>query len=297
MSMIEPGVGNVVGHGGLTEETGTFSGARGTELAYHVWKADRSEQPERVIVFIHGIGSYAAPYRRVAEGIGCEGQHMYALDLRGHGSSGEKRGEFGCRRVVLEDIDRFVDLARSEHPQARLVMSGESMGAMLSLAYAAWRPEKVDALLLVAPAMALRPKWVTNGGSLIGFVRGLLIPEAPTIPLNTTLPECSRDKRFVEECLNDPIPLPSASIRYMWTLFTFTFAWTRRYPRCIKSPVLILQGGDDPLLDPAVPPRLLRLLAATDKELHWVPEAWHTLFSDPQTPLVYTTMTDWLSRH
>lgn len=105
----------------------------------------------RPIVFLHGMGTSAASWSKVAELLGDRFETV-AIDLIGHGDSPVPDDPDEYRRDrVLADIDDVL-ATLSEPP----VLVGHSLGGYLALAYAATRPGAVRALVVLATGPGYR---------------------------------------------------------------------------------------------------------------------------------------------
>jgi lysophospholipase len=302
----------------------SFAAAGGVQLSCA--RLDVGQGAGRVMVFLHGIGSYGALYYHMAEGLCGAVDHVYFPDLRGHGRSGGKRGDLGRPRQVLDDIDVILAGVRAEHPGAAVVLAGESMGGLLALAYASEHPDTIDGLVLAAPALKLSSKGIGTRDSIRRGWEGLFSTTksgpAGSIPVTGGFPnEVPRDRRFVELTMSDPLVLQSVSLKYLATLGSFIFLWPARYAQALADatrgkpqrtagndrrmaeslahrgggplPVLILQGGQDQVMDSAAPRRFAAMVPSA--EYVEFPDAWHNLFSDPDSPRVLATISEWVS--
>jgi lipase len=102
----------------------------------------------RPVLLVHGVTSTGARFRRLAEDE-LPGIRVLALDLRGHGRSTWDPPWSVARNV--EDLLRTLDAAGA--PRAALV--GHSFGGLIVMALAAAHPDRVEALALVDPAVAI----------------------------------------------------------------------------------------------------------------------------------------------
>lgn len=314
----------------MTGESGTeprfvsITGAGGVPLT--LARIDVASDTGRVLLFLHGIGSYGALYYHIAEGLADAVDSVYFPDLRGHGRSGGTRGDLGSPSQVLEDIGCMVAAVRDEHPGAAVVLAGESMGGLLALAYSAERPDTLDGLILAAPALGLNTRQLASRESIRRGLATMFDPSAGQIPVTGGVPgQKPRDLRFVEMTTRDPLVQQSVSLKYLATLGVFIFNWPTRYARALRQltvgtseahresapevdkkalaeglagreagplPVLLLQGGKDMVVDRAASRRLADIVPST--EFVEFPEAWHNLFSDPEAPRVLAVMTEWI---
>lgn len=116
--------------------------ADGTKvIVWHV--PPRQDRP--VFLYFHGNGGslrYRVPRFR---NLTADGSGLVALSYRGYGGSEGSPSEAG----LLADADAAYAFARARHPQAKLVVWGESLGTGVAVALAA--RTKVDAVILEAP--------------------------------------------------------------------------------------------------------------------------------------------------
>jgi pimeloyl-ACP methyl ester carboxylesterase len=101
----------------------------------------------RPIVLVHGLGGSHLNWLPVGRRLTAHGR-VLALDLAGHGrtpSAGRTAHVAANRRL----LGRFLETVA----KAPAVLMGNSMGGYLSMAEAAAEPDKVAALVLVAPAV------------------------------------------------------------------------------------------------------------------------------------------------
>lgn len=99
-----------------------------------------------VMVLVHGLGGSLVNWRAVAPGL-AQGRRVRSLDLRGHGRSAMPRDASIDENLAL--LARFIE--REAGHSVTLV--GNSMGGLLSLLLAAQRPDLVESLVLVNPAV------------------------------------------------------------------------------------------------------------------------------------------------
>jgi lipase len=104
----------------------------------------------RPVVVVHGVTNTGARYRRLAQEA-LSAARVLAPDLRGHGHS-TWDPPWSVERHVA-DLLEALDAAGL----ARAAVVGHSFGGLIGMALAAARPERVEALALVDPAVALAP--------------------------------------------------------------------------------------------------------------------------------------------
>lgn len=104
------------------------------------------------VLLIHGLGGSPYDLRPLAEALAAQGMHSEAPLLPGHGGStdGAEIDENDWLRVGASALERLNERGGS------VFIVGFSMGGALAIRLAASRPELVDGLILLAPALALR---------------------------------------------------------------------------------------------------------------------------------------------
>ena len=98
------------------------------------------------VVLVHGLGGALLNWRAVAPGL-AQGRRVLALDLRGHGRSAMPRDASIPENLSL--LARFIE----REAKGSVTLVGNSMGGYLSMQLAAQRPELVESLVLVNPAL------------------------------------------------------------------------------------------------------------------------------------------------
>ncbi len=101
---------------------------------------------DQTIIFIHGLGSYLKAWEKNIAGLKDQ-YRCIAVDLPGYGKSGKKphSGMMSFYAGVIKDL---IDELKLEN----VVLAGHSMGGQISMMFAINYPEKVDKLILAAPA-------------------------------------------------------------------------------------------------------------------------------------------------
>jgi alpha-beta hydrolase superfamily lysophospholipase len=110
-------------------------------------------QADTVVLFLHGVRATGAELEASARALGqATGANVIRLDLRGHGLSEGTPGDLTHRWQYEEDVVDVLATLRREHPSAKLVLAGHSMGGGIALA--TWREKPaLDAMVLFAPLL------------------------------------------------------------------------------------------------------------------------------------------------
>lgn len=228
----------------------------------------RPPQPLAVIGIVHGYGDHSGCYTELMERLAAAGFEAHAIDLRGHGRSGGRRGFARHWSDFLDDLQAFVErLQRSTgaHLQAGalpLFLLGQSHGALLLVHAALHGLSGVRGMLFTSPYLRFTlpvTPWKLRVGRLIRTV-------APGFPMPTDI--------RVEMLTSDPEVLVLArgdALRLRIVTPGWFFAAQRAQAEALARapdfhlPVLIIQGGRDPITDPAASEAFFRRLGSEDK--------------------------------
>lgn len=119
---------------------------RGGELAGGQWRADAAGLP---LLAVHGITATHRAWRVVADALDAR---VIAPDLRGRGRSNGLPGPYGLRDHA-DDLARTLDALHVD----RVLVVGHSMGAFVSVRFAAAHPDRVAGLVLIDGGLPLPP--------------------------------------------------------------------------------------------------------------------------------------------
>jgi pimeloyl-ACP methyl ester carboxylesterase len=199
------------------------------------------------IVLLHGFGSSLQTWDAWARTLSAD-HRVIRLDLPGAGLSGvDPNGDYGDERT-LQILEALLD--RLGVPRAAFV--GNSLGGRIAWKFAATRPHRVDALILISP----------DGFASPGFEYG----KTPEIPASLKLMEVFLPKRLLKMSLSpaygDPSRLTDAVVDRYYDLLRAPGARAAMLERmhqsvlveptallgCIQAPTLLLWGTKDRMI-------------------------------------------------
>jgi predicted alpha/beta-fold hydrolase len=103
----------------------------GTELAYRHYVA-RTPATDRIAIVVHGSsGSSRSAIHALSMALAARGVESFAVDVRGHGSSGT-RGDIRYAGQLEDDLADLVAEIRKTRPTAPLTLIGHSSGGGLA---------------------------------------------------------------------------------------------------------------------------------------------------------------------
>ena len=126
----------------------------GKNLFLRHWPSASSSRVS--VLILHGITAYSGPYAALlGEPLARAGFDAWGLDLRGHGLSDGRRGDYPGPQRFERDLAEVIGFVRSRAD--RLVVLGHSLGVLSALVAQRMAPEKVDGLVLLSAARHLNP--------------------------------------------------------------------------------------------------------------------------------------------
>ncbi|MEO8615503.1 MAG: alpha/beta fold hydrolase [Luteolibacter sp.] len=278
--------------------------AKSDSFGYRKWISKGVEQ-DVVIIGIHGFCGASIDYANL-------GNHLlqyqpktglYAYEVRGQGSDPirERRGDIGDPEDWYRDLFAFTLLVREQHPHAKVVWFGESMGALI--AAHAWREAPVndppcDALALSSPIVRFRddiPAWTP----------GLVQIAATTLPLARISLETLAGGRDVqmtqtshhtEQVKTNAYNVDKHTLRLIGALGS-NIGTMNDCAATFRTPILVLHGGKDFFNnDSDVRGFVARIPIGVSKTYHNYPEAYHLLMYDAKKEDIFKDIERWTDK-
>jgi acylglycerol lipase len=276
-------------------DNNTLKTSDGIELNWRSWQAD---SPTAVIVLIHGLADHSARFEQIGQFLSKHNWTVYACDLRGHGlsSDGHQAGRVHVDRFsdYAEDVKAMLSLAKQRHHELPVVLLGHSMGGLISLTYALNHPQEMDGLLLSSPLLGVHEDG--RPPALLKLLARLLASIKPSLLFSSNLDSSSvsRDPEVVSAYIDDPLVSEKVSARWFVECALAIDDIQSRAAE-LKVPTLLMQSGDDRLVDPQAAPRWVKGAPHHLITLRVWDELFHEMFNEPEKEKVYDYVLEWLS--
>ncbi len=288
---------------------GVLTGHQRTELAYLRWE---HPDPKGRMVISHGYGEHSERYRHIAKWLSDLGWSVSALDHRGFGRSGGPRGDARGIRTFVEDLALFLRHERL-HDTERLgapprvvdgvpmpplpvcpqVLIGHSFGGLVGLLDLLWHSDTMDALILSAPAVALRPMSPTV--KVIQKLMQWVLPHLVLALPNDKGQVCS-DPVLVKRYWDDHL-----CHRYVSAAFGAALQEGRNellnLGHELDCPILLLEADNDTVVDPDGSEKLWTAVRPEFLERHRLQGFKHEILHDLRRREALTIVEAWLDRN
>ena len=272
------------------EREGTFQGANGVKLYYQSWHPQALAKA--ILVIVPGHGGHSGTFTRMVAYLVERNYIIYSFDLRGNGRSLGQRGYINSWAEFRADLTAFLNLVTAKKPALPLFLIGQSMGGTIALDYVLRESDRLQGLILMAPALGLGVSpWKLWLGKILSRIW-------PHFALDTgiDLSAGSRDPEVVAAFARDTLRHSQGTARLATELLK-TINWINDHATELKVPLLILHGGADRVTLPEDSRIFWQRLTLADKERREYPDSYHELHNDLNYQEVLTDIQDWLNRH
>jgi alpha-beta hydrolase superfamily lysophospholipase len=265
----------------------------GAELGLSAWLPPAGQEPNTVIVALHGMNDYANAFYLAGPWFAERGVAFYAYDARGFGRS-PRRGVWGGERLLTEDVRTAIAVARRAHPNARIAVMGDSMGAATLMAtFGAENAPAVDRVLLVAPGVW---GWSTlpDAYAMTLWLSAHTFPWQPVKPTRNMRPRVSTDNReALQRAGRDSNMIWSTRIDAVYGLVNLMERASDRAPN-LGGDVLFLYGARDDIIPRRSAENAARALPPGARTALYA-NGYHWLLRDLQREVVFNDIMAFLA--
>jgi alpha-beta hydrolase superfamily lysophospholipase len=259
------------------ENTGTFESTDGLKIFYRQYQA---EEERARLVIAHGIGEHSGRYGNVVDKLQPGGTSIWAVDLRGHGKSGGRRGHVSAFDEYRHDLLLILKIVKEGMPEGRkCFLLGHSMGGLIALDFAMHYPQIVDGLIISSPSLGITVK-VPPVKRLLGKAMSSVLPGL-TLSNGLDVTKLSHDEGVVRAYVDDPLVHDRVSARW-FTEIVRTMEEVNRSASKVAVPILMQLAGDDHLTDAARSREFFDRLNVEDKRLCVYDGFYHESYNEKE---------------
>jgi alpha-beta hydrolase superfamily lysophospholipase len=260
----------------------------GLQLKGQTWTPDSGIKA--TVALVHGLGEHCGRYAHVAKVLNSAGFAVVALDLRGHGKSGGKRGHTPSYDLLMCDIHKLLEHAASLSSDIPVFLYGHSLGGNLVIHYALKKKPDLAGIIASAPLLRLAfepPIWQQN---LLRTLQRMNISTGMPNGLNTQF--LSRDPDVVKAYKNDPLThnriTPSLAVSMIEA-----GQWNLKHASGFPLPLLLLHGSDDRITSPEATTEFANM-ASNSCTLQLFNGLYHELHNEPEKEDVIGVVQEWI---
>lgn len=273
----------------MNHQEGFFNGVRSKKIYFQTWQPD--EDAKAVLLIVHGLGEHSGRYLNIVDYFVPQGYAVYALDHLGHGKSEGPR-EFVERFTDFTDtLHIYYHMVAGEHPDTPIFLIGHSMGGAIATYYLLDHQQDFAGAVISAPTINVGDK-VTKGTIAMAKVLSKLAPMAGVMSLDPS--GVSKDPAVVAAYVNDPLVYHGKTTARLGAELLDGMMRITNEVEKISLPFIIVQGGDDVLVDPIGAKMLYEQASSTDKTIKFYEGLHHEVFNEPEREIVLQDVENWL---
>jgi alpha-beta hydrolase superfamily lysophospholipase len=262
-----------------------------------VWQSWTPATVRGVIVIIHGLAEHGGRYRKTAEFFSRNNWAVYVCDLRAHGLSPDipKAGRVHVNRFTdyFHDVNAITSLARTQHPGLPLFILGHSMGGLISIRYTLENPQGLAGAIISSPALGTHPEF--KPPVFLKMLVSILSLVAPRVLVDSDLDTqaISRDPEVIKEYVEDPLVSQKISARWYSEILK-SMKLAHQGAGSLQIPLLLMQSGEDRLVDPSAPSRWAKAAPEGLVDLVLWEGLYHEMLNEPEKDKVRDKILSWL---
>ncbi len=273
-------------------------------FGYRKWISETTE-PDVVLIGIHGFSGASIDYENLGRHLLAHQPRtgLYAYEVRGQGSDpiAKRRGDIGNPEEWYRDLFAFTQLVEEQHPDAKIVWFGESMGALIAahaLCEAPANDPPCDGLILSSPIVRFRddiPAWTPALAEVVAATLPLARISQKTLSGGQDV-QMTQTSLHNEQTAKNSYNIDQYTLRLIGTLA----GHIRTMNECAASfrePVLVLHGGRDFFNnDSDVRGFVARVPTGLSATYHNYPSAYHLLMYDQKRDAIFKDVERWVDK-
>ncbi len=237
-----------------------------------------------VVVIVHGAMEHQGRYQWLAEKWNAKGYHVVMGDLVGQGENrGEKPGHIDSFQQYIQQVSSWVDEANRYGLPVFLL--GHSMGGLIVIRVLELSTLPIAGVLLSSPCVALahKPSLPLDLISrAINRVKPDLLIESGITPTLAT-----RNQAVITADQQDDLMISKVSVRWYRELTNAMGLAFEQITRFMPVPLLVMQGGNDLIVDQVAVGNWVKACPITDKAFCLLPGYYHEIFNEPERETVF----------
>ncbi len=237
----------------------------------------------KTVVIVHGLGEHIGRYEKFITLLNENGYNVIGFDLPGHGKSSGIRGHTSVEQAfdIINSITKSVQ---------KFILFGHSLGGLIAVRYAEEHPQRIEKLVLSAPALVVNPNTVQK---ILLNTLGVILPFL-TVSNGIKTDALSTNPEAVRKYVEDPLVHDRISIKLGKSILkNAELAFEKS--KLIDFPTLILYGTKDSVVPPSGAKKLYGIVKSKNKELVEFEGGYHELFEDlNHSEAFYNKIISWI---
>ncbi|NVM18313.1 MAG: lysophospholipase [Candidatus Lokiarchaeota archaeon] len=280
----------------MINKKGHFEGRETRRLFYQYWLPE-SENIKAYIIALHSWGAHSDRIEVPAEYLTENGYAVYAFDIRGHWrNAGNNPGHIDSMEHIQKDIVLFIDLIKESAKDKKIFLMGQSFGGLVSLIFAINHPALHG---VIASSLLLRfSKKLSLSKRLGKKITGPISKISPNKTTDMVIEQnlLTSDIKILRKHISDKKKIEKISLRSAAEMES-SMKWTMENATNLLCPTLILQAGNDKIVDKEANKEFFENIKTKDKTYREYDGLLHELWNEKNRAQVFQDMFIWLEKH
>ncbi|MDF2557491.1 MAG: phospholipase [Bacillales bacterium] len=247
-------------------------------------KFETTHKPLGVIVIIHGAMEHHGRYKWLAQKWNEAGYHVIMGDLPGQGLTERSNlGHIQSFVQYLTEVKSWIFEAYSY--ELPVFLLGHSMGGLIAIRLLEEGTYNLAGVILSSPCLNLvhKPNAVLN---TVSYVLNLFKPKL-RMDSGVSPSLATRNKEVIDADAGDTLYVKKVSVRWFRELVSAMRAAFLRNENFQDLPLLVMQGGDDRIVDKHAVKKWFHFCPAHEKHYKEWPNFYHEIFNEPEREEVF----------
>jgi len=271
---------------------GKFKGVRNANIYYQAWLPEGNVKA--VLLVVHGLGEHSGRYMNVVNHFVPLGYAVYGLDHIGHGKSEGMREVVERFEDYTDTLTIYYNMVKGWQTGKPVFLLGHSMGGLIAAYYLLDHQADFRGAVISAPGIKVSAS-ISQAAITIGKILSVLAPKAGVLALDVN--GISRDPEVVRAYVNDPLVFHGKTPARLAAELVKTMSRVTAEVDKITLPFIVVQGGQDKLVDPAGAQMLYDKASSKDKTIKVYDGLYHEVFNEPERARVLKDVETWLAAH
>lgn len=274
----------------MKHQDGYFKNQENLSIYIQNWLPENPAKA--VLLIVHGLNEHSGRYDYFSNFFVNEGFAVYSMDLIGHGKSDGTRAYVKDFVNYIDDINLYLDKIKQLQPGSPIFLIGHSMGGLIGALLLIDYPDQFAGAVLSGSVVQV-PDDVSPLFISLGKFISLVLPKLRLLKID--LSGLSRNPDVVQAYKDDPLVNSGKFTARISAEMNKSFDRVAVEGSRIKSPVLILHGGSDRIVNPACSHFLYALVSSDIKKLIIYDSFYHEIYNDPGHEQVFEDVSSWIN--
>ena len=245
------------------------------------WEADEAKG---TIVMVHGAAEHHGRYKWLIEMWRSSGYHVVMGDLPGQGTtSRRKRGHIESFDEYINEVIDWIETAKCF--RLPIFLLGHSMGGLIAIRVLQEKQLPVNGVVLSSPCLGL-VNYPSKGLDLLSKLLNYVMPSF-LFDSGLSVEIATRNEEIREMDKNDSLYVTKVSVRWYRELINAIRLAHKNVAKQLDVPLLLMQSGDDKIVDKAVAKQWFDQLPISEKTYKEWGELYHEIFNEPEREQVF----------